>query len=123
MKVNKLNESILSLFKNKQTKPAKMSPLTDEQRKMIDDEFPNSNAFTTYGGGRDSEYVLPYNVNAKYGKGALDFRNENGTLIANVSYYGNKKDVLNTKMSPLTSKDSVIKSIDDLKKLKIDLDD
>lgn len=122
MKVKTLNESILNIFKKKQQPLSKMMPLTVEQRQLIKKNFKSSNALEKYG-DEQSQYVLPFNANATHGKGTIAFRNESDVLIANVSYHASKEDALNPKVSPMASKDIIIKDQNDLDKLKSDLEE
>jgi hypothetical protein len=97
-----------------------MLPLTPDQRKLIKQNFKNSNVDVKYG-GEDSEYVLNFNANVVSGKGRISFRNEDGVLVAAIDHHDTHEDAIDPKVIPTTQYDFTITSEKDMKKLIVDL--
>lgn len=86
-------------------------PITEEQRKLIRKHFQRSNVNIKYGSG---EYVLPYNVHAKYRGIELAFRNVDDVLYASVAHYRN----LQHSGIPMCHTDHIINTAEEMNYLK-----
>ena len=95
-----LNLTFFESIKDKKSETLFL-PITKEQRTLIKSYFSDTNAFITYSGKNDDNYVLPNNVKANYGKGIISFYNTNGILKASVAYHSSVEDRVNLKAIPL----------------------
>jgi len=119
MKLIDLHEGIFDFLKKKQPQEKKNLPLTEEQRDMIRKHFTSSNVDIKLDGKR---YALEYNVLAKYKRGQIYFRNEDGVLKASVGYYGSEREAQDSKAIPVIHLDRTIKNDADMKDLKAELE-